>query len=92
MTEEKTNSAPQASSAAKPQKASFTWAKKLINEAKKPKGFSVTAAKRAMQLVTGQGKEPAAFKVAPDGSFAIGLAQVDKPAAAPTENPWDKVL
>ena len=45
-----------------------------------------------MQLVTGQGKEPAAFKVAPDGSFAIELVQVGKPAAAPTENPWDKVL
>lgn len=73
-------------------KNAFGWAKKLIGEAPKPKGFSVTAAKRAMQLVAGQGKEAAALKVEPDGSFTIELVQVGKPAPAPTENPWDKVL
>jgi hypothetical protein len=73
-------------------KNAFGWAKKLIGEAPKPKGFSVTAAKRAMQLVAGQGKEAAALKVEPDGSFTIELVQVGKPAAAPAENPWDKVL
>jgi len=68
-------------------KNGFAWAKKLIKEAPKPKGFSVTAAKRAMQLVAGQGKEPAALKVEPDGSFTIELVQAGKVAAAPDENP-----
>lgn len=45
-----------------------------------------------MQLVAGQGKKAAALKVEPDGSFTIELVQVGKPATAPTENPWDKVL
>ncbi len=38
-------------------KNAFGWAKKLIGEAPKPEGFSVIAAKRAMQLVAGQGTE-----------------------------------
>lgn len=73
-------------------KNAFGWAKKLIGEAPKPKGFSVIAAKRAMQLVAGQGKEAAAIKVEPDGSFTIELVQAGKAAPTPAENPWDKVL
>ncbi|WP_175499388.1 hypothetical protein [Loktanella salsilacus] len=70
----------------------FAWAKKLMLKAGKPKPFSVVSAKRAMQLVAGQGKEPAALKVEPDGSFTIELVQAGKPATAPAENPWDTVL
>jgi hypothetical protein len=77
---------------ATPKTASLAWARKLINEAKKPKGFSLVNAKRAMQLMVEQGKEPASFKVAPDGSFAIELVQVGKSEPKLTENPWDKVL
>lgn len=73
-------------------KDTFGWAKKLIGEAPKPKGFSVTAAKRAMQLVAGQGKEPAALKVEPDGSFTIELVQTGKSSPSLAENPWDKVI
>lgn len=73
-------------------KKTFSWAKKLIREAPKPKGFSVTAAKRAMQLVAGQGKEPAALKVEPDGSFTIELVQTGKAGPSLAENPWDKVI
>jgi hypothetical protein len=52
-------------------KANFSWAKRLMRKAEKPKPFSVVTAKRAMLLLAGQGKEPAALKVAPDGSFCI---------------------
>jgi hypothetical protein len=42
--------------------------------------------------VAGQGKEAAAIKVEPDGSFTIELVQAGKAAPTPAENPWDKVL
>lgn len=73
-------------------KIGMAWARKLIKDADKPKGFSVVSAKRAMQLIVKQGKEPAAFKVAPDGSFTIELLQVGKTNPSPDINPWDEVV
>lgn len=73
-------------------KANLSWALKQITKSKKTKGFSVPCAKRAIQLLAEQGKEPSAFKVAPDGSFWIELAQASKTATEPDENPWDQVL
>ncbi len=71
-------------------KANFSWARRLKRKAEKAKPFSVVTAKRAMVLLAGQGKEPAALKVAPDGSFCIELVHAGKPPPAPDENPWDK--